>query len=80
MSQASKYFITRLNVGREYMEIKENTLNSNQDNSTAISNQIVNLYKQQSKRIACGLRLRTRIKKEKSYSFCLIYLDFQTKV
>lgn len=58
ISQANKYFITRLNVGRKYIQVKENALNSNQDNSiTILNDEIVNLYKQQSKRVTCDLRL-----------------------
>jgi hypothetical protein len=57
-TQEEKYFITRINVNRKYVLIKENAFNqSEEDKLEIISDQVVNLYNKTNKRIQCDLRL-----------------------
>src|ERR1700760_731499 len=58
-TQEEKYFITRVNVNRKYVLIKENSLNQTEcecDKLKIISDQVINLYNA-TKRIKCDLRL-----------------------
>ncbi|OJW70666.1 MAG: hypothetical protein BGO68_06340 [Candidatus Amoebophilus sp. 36-38] len=67
LSESKQYFITRLNVGRKYVQVRENRDNkaqtSNEDSViedsslTILSDEIINLYNQHGTRINCELRL-----------------------
>jgi hypothetical protein len=56
-TQEEKYFITRINVNRKYLLVKENALHQPEDDKLElISDQVINLYNT-NKRIKCDLRL-----------------------
>jgi hypothetical protein len=62
LTQAKQYFITRLNVGRKYLQVKENTINTDQTNNEddtidILRDEVINLYNQNRTRIDCELRL-----------------------
>ena len=62
LTQAKQYFITRVNVGRKYLQVKENTVNREQTGNEAssidiLSDEVINLYTQKGTRIDCELRL-----------------------
>jgi hypothetical protein len=58
LTQEKREFITRANIDRKYLKVKNNKFNRKQENGiTIISDQIIKLYNQQQKTIDCNLRL-----------------------
>jgi len=57
-TQEEKNFITRVNVDRKYVLIKENAISQPEDDKIKIiSDQVINLYNKDKRRIKCDLRL-----------------------